>query len=365
MSVLFRAEQRSSAGWFGLGDPRPTAVSEGRAVCLTPVFASLRFLVDYASTTPVDFYRKDGAKRVPVANPALIDNIEAEIGLGVWLGQAIYGIASRGNSVGRISSLSSQMLPQMVRWSGDWSGGDTGGWWLDGTPLPDSLVAHVPWIVPPGKRLGLSPIEHYASVVNAGLSAQEYSDVKRGGGLPPSILRNKGKSITPEFAAKSQELAARSFASGKPFVTGADWELSAMNIPPNQAQFIQTLNLSANQIASIYGIDPREIGGTPAQGSVAYTNDESRALNRAQDVTPYIARLENAVSSWLPAGIFMKFNLDARIRADIKTRVEVIGAQIKDGRLSVDEARALEDREPVPGGSFHNVPVPQTVPVTR
>jgi len=156
-----------------------------------------------------------------------------------------------------------------------------------------------------------------------------------------------------------------SFASGKPFVTGSDWDLSAMSIPPNHAQFIETLNLSANQIAAIYGIDPREIGGTPAQGSVAYTNDESRALNRAQDASPYVVRVENAVNKMLPAGVRMKLNVDARIRADIKTRTEIVGAQIADGRLSVNEARALEDLAPVTGGDFHNVPTANAAPTQR
>jgi hypothetical protein len=41
---------------------------------------------------------------------------------------------------------------------------------------------------------------------------------------------------------------------------------------------------------------------------------------------------------------------------DLKTRTDVVGAQILDGRLSVNEARALEDNSPVPGGDFHNIP---------
>jgi hypothetical protein len=67
----------------------------------------------------------------------------------------------------------------------------------------------------------------------------------------------------------------------------------------------------------------------------------------------------------LPGEVHMKFNLDARVRADIKTRTEVVGAQIADGRLSVNEARELEDRPPIDGGDFHNVPSPIAEPVQR
>lgn len=365
MSVFFRnqTEQRSGSEWFAIGESSPTSVSEARATTLTPVFAALRFLVDYVSTLPVDFYRLEGKKRVEVETPELAQNVDDEIGLGTWLGQAIYSIAAQGNAVGRKTPGSDG--PIMVRWASNWSKTTNDEWFVDGNALPNSLVAHVPWIVPPGSRLGLSPIEHYASVVRAGLSAQDYADVKRGGGIPPVVLRNTSKTVSPETASVAQDRASKSFASGKPFVTGADWELKAMSIPPNHAQFIETLNLSANQIASIYGIDPREIGGTPAQGSVAYTNDESRALNRAQDASPYVVRLETAVNRMLPVGVYMKLNVDARIRADIKTRTEIVGAQIQDGRLSVNEARELEDREPVAGGDFHNVPTPLGEPAQR
>ena len=365
MSFFFKApvEQRS-AEWFAVGDSSPTTVTEARARCLTPVFATLRHLVDYVATLPVDFYRVEGDKRVQVGPPELIRNVDDEFGLPVWLGQAVYSMAAHGNAVGKIESLSGWALPTLIRWSGNWSGGDDAPWWLDGAPTPDRLVAHVPWIVPPGKRLGLSPIAHYAAVVNAGLSAQEYADVRRGGGLPPTVLKNTAKTITSEQAGAAQSKAVTSFATGKPFVTGNDWDLSIMTIPPNHTQFIETLNLSANQIASIYGIDPREIGGS-AEKSLLYENDESRALNRAQNARPYVSRLEFAINRWLPANTVVKLNMNAGIRADIKTRTEVVGAQIADGRLSVNEARTLEDLGPVPGGDFHNVPTPLTAEPTQ
>lgn len=365
MSFFFgRGERRSGdASWFGYGES--TTVTEDRAVTLGPVFAAIRHLVDYISTLPADFYRVDGAKRVPVSEPVLIRNVRSEFGLETWLGQAVYSIVTRGNAVGRVDSLSGWRLPEMVRWSGDWSRTGDGLWFVDGRSRPGSLVAHVPWIVPPGKALGLSPIEHYAEIIRAGLSAQEYADIKRGGGLPPAVLKNTKRELAVDVAQSAQARAVAAFTSGKPFVTGADWDLTVTTIPPNHAQFIETLNLSANQIAAIYGIDPREIGGSAPSGSITYSNEESRTLNRSENVRPYVTRLENAVSAMLPEKIRFRLNMDANVRADIKTRTEVVGAQVADGRLSVNEARALEDREPVTGGDFHNVPSPVSAEPTQ
>jgi phage portal protein BeeE len=334
--------------------------STSSAAHLVPVFASIRVIVDYISTLPIDFYRKnpDGSRQ-PVGPPELIRNADEETGLSTWFGQIAHSIVTRGNSVGEVLA-AGQSGPTRIRWASDWSSNDAPEqpWWLNGRALPDKKVAHIPWIVPAGKRLGLSPIEHYAAMVTAGLAAQDYANVARGGGLPPSVMQNTLLSEMPaELISAASAAAAAAFATNKPFVHGKDWKFEAITIPPNHAQFIETLKLTATQIAAIYGLDPREVGGSAAD-SLTYSNDESRALNRAHNLRPYLVRIEDAVSRWIADSTFMRFNVDATIRADISTRTTVIGAQIADGRLSVNEARALEDRPPVPGGEIYNIKTP-------
>lgn len=360
------------AHWFG-SDSEPfggRSVSVDAATHLGPVFASLRHIYDFMSSLPVDAYRTgaDGS-RTPAPLPAVLrrQNDAGHLGLETWCGQAGFGLAAHGNAVGWIESTDGYGYPAEITWidRGSWALDEgTRVWRLYGSPVPSSRVFHVPWIVPPGKMLGLSPIEHYASIVRAGLSAQEYADVKRGGGLPPAVLKNTARTLDPEQAAATRERAVQAFATGKPFVTGNDWDLSLTTIPPSHAQFIETLRLSASQIAAIYGIDPREIGGE-SNGSLTYSTDESRSLNRANDMRPYLVRFERAVNRILPDRQFIKLNADATIRTDIKTRTEVVGAQLADGRLSLNEARAIEDRASVPGGDFHNVPAPKSEPTKR
>jgi HK97 family phage portal protein len=137
-----------------------------------------------------------------------------------------------------------------------------------------------------------------------------------------------------------------------------------MTIPPNQAQFVETLKMSANQVAAAFGIDPTEVGGQAAN-SLTYSTEELRQINRAANMRPYLTRLERGLSRLLPVKQYIKLNVDANMRVDTKTRTDVIGAQIADGRMSVNEARELEDRPPVAGGDFHNVPAPTADPTTR
>jgi hypothetical protein len=364
---LFRGEQRAMSSWSELGVSPSSAVTQTGALCLTPYFAAVRHMVHYVSTLPVDFYRRDNEEtRTPVGPPELIRNVDTEYGIGTWLGQVMFGFATRGNAVGEATMFSGFNLPTMVRWSGEWSGGDNGTpFFVDGKSLPNAKVVHVSWgVVPPGKRIALDPVSAAAATIKAGLSAQDYADVKRGGGIPPAILKNTKKVLDREAAQKIQAAAVTSFANGKPFVSGNDWDLVFPTVPPNHAQFLDTLKTAANATASIFGIDPREIGGQVAD-SLTYVNDESRALKRAQDMRPYLVMIENAVSRLLPERQYMKFNIDATIRSDIKSRTDVAIKEIEHGISSVNEYRALTDRKPVPGGDFYNVPAPKADPTTR
>jgi HK97 family phage portal protein len=371
MSLFFRkTEQRSGDQWFNtFPDQDYRTISTEKATHLSPVFSALRHIVDYVSTLPLDAYRMDGDVRTEISLPLLFrsQNDIGRAGVGQWFGQAAYGLATAGNAVGWISETDGFGFPSVVNWirRDMWSFDEANRqWYVGGQPVGSSQLVHIPWIVPTGCTLGLSPIEHYAALVRAGLSAQDYADVRRGGGLPPSVLKNTQQTIQPDAATAIRDRASAAFKSGMPFVTGSDWDLSVTVIPPSHTQFIETLKLTATEIAAIYGIDPREIGGEAA-GTLTYSTDESRPLNRANDMRPYIVRLEDAFNRLLPERQFVKLNVDSTIRSDIKTRTDVIGAQLADGRLSLNEARALEDRPPVANGDFHNGPAPTAAPITR
>jgi HK97 family phage portal protein len=355
--------------WWGTDSASPRQhVTEETSMRLASVFASYRHIVDYVGTLPVDAYRLDGKKRIDAPLPQLLTRQDEPGGPGLvaWLGQAAYGLAT-GNAVGWIQGIDGFGFPSDIHWIhwNDWAYDEFGKQWrVFGNPVPSSQIVHIPWVVPPGRKLGLSPIEEMAAVIISGLSAQEYADLKRGGGIPPALLKNNEKKLDPQVAEAAQSRASAAFAKGKPFVVGSDWDLSLLTIPPNQVQFVETLKMTANQVAAAFGIDPTEVGGQAAN-SLTYSTEELRQINRAANMYPYLTRIEKGLSRYLPSKQFIKLNVDARMRVDIKTRTEVIGAQLADGRLSLNQALALEDREPVPGGDFHNVPAPTQAPTNR
>ena len=335
------------------------SLAVSRATRLGPVYASIRHIVDFASTLPVDTHRQGpGGERVPAKLPKLLKRLEnhLDIGLSAWIGQLTYGLVVDGNAVGWRPEPDTVVWMNRAEWSYDELSKQ---WYIKGRNTPLSEIVHIPWLVPPGFRLGLSPIEQYAAITAAGLSAQEYADMKRGGGLPPTTLKNTTQVIDPKSAEVIEARLSSRFAQGRPFVFGRDWEFGVTSIPPNHAQFIETMKMTANQIAAIYGLDPTEVGGE-AGNSQEYTTAEMRQIDRAARMRPYLTRIERGVSRLLNDDTFISFNIDATLRSDAKTRAEVIGLQVADGRLSVNEARVIEDRPRVPGGDFHNIPTPAT-----
>lgn len=372
MSLFFKGERRgqvtatSDDGWTGAGSTNPS----GRATHLIPVFASLRHITDFASTLPVDTYWKNAdGTRTPAPTPPLLRVLEGrfEQGIGTWFGQAAFGLAADGNAVGWVSGADGFGRPARVHWleRADWAFDEWNKqWYVFGQPVPASRIFHIPWMVPPGKTLGLSPIEHAAATIGAGLSAQEYADVRRGGGIPPTTLKNEAQTVDAEVASRIERRLEQKFAAGRPFVHGKDWTFSTVTIPPNHAQFIETMKLSANQVAAIYGIDPTAVGGEAAN-SQEYSNPEMRQIDRAASMRPYLVRLENAVSRIIGERTFVRFNIDATIRVDMKARTEVQKLEVEMGKKSVNEIRANDDLSPVQGGDFHNVPTKSVAPTER
>lgn len=357
MSLFFRKPETravTSVPW-NVGGSLSSTISQEQALSLVPVFAAVRHITDLGSTLPLKAYREYGEDRQPMKTlPKLFADLKVSGQLIPWLGQGIASMVTRGSAVGLIAATDGFGFPTNVVWVSldrvfvDDSMG-SGQWYIDGRKVSRLDVIHVPWVTIPGRTLGLSPIQYFALTINAGLDTQQYgADWFKNGGVPPGTFKNTAKTVSPEASETISERLVSAIKRRRPLVHGSDWEFKAIAIPPNEAQFIETQKLTANQIAAIYGLDPTEVGGEAAN-SLTYTNEEHRQTNRLANIRPYLTRFESVFASLLPDRQYVKFNGDAIVRADIKTRHEVYKIQRELG-WPTNEQRALEDLPPIPGG---------------
>lgn len=130
--------------------------------------------------------------------------------------------------------------------------------------------------------------------------------------------------------------------------------------PPESAQFIQTRKFQAEMICSAFGVSPALIG---LDTSVTYNNVEQQSIFAQYTVAPLLRRIQQQIAVKLLSDrergtVEARFNIASLLRADAKTRGEYFTALIRDGVVSINEAReALENLNPVEGGDTHFIPL--------
>ncbi|MFD4662463.1 phage portal protein [Streptomyces halstedii] len=347
----------TSLPWGG-GGSGMGSVSPERAVALIPLFACVRILADSIASLPVQTYRRNGGSReILTFVPSLLFAPAARDNLFEWLHKAVVSLALRGNAYGLITARDDFGFPTSIEWL------NPDDVWVDelrptlpvfywqGQIVPAEKIVHIPWVALPGRVVGLSPVQVFARTIGVGLSATEYGlSWFDNGGTPPATMKNSGKTINPDEAEEISDRLAARVRARKPLVYGSDWDFTALQVNPEESQFIETMRLNASQIAAIYGVPPEMVGGDSG-GSMTYANVEQNAINFVGfTLRPWLARLEAKLSALMPGREFVKFNVDALIRVDLMTRYQAHHQALEDGWRNRDEIRALEDLPPLPDG---------------
>lgn len=355
-----KEEQRSvtSLPWSA-GGPRPTHITADAAASLVPVFASTRILADNIASLPVEAYAKKQGDLTPKAfMPPLFFNPSVRDNKFQWVHKCVVSLALRGNAYGMVTQRDTLGFPTQVEWLHpddvwvDESSPVNPIYYWQGKKQDSADIVHIPWIVMPGRVVGMSPIQSFAATIGVGVAATNYG--KRwfdNGGVPPSVMKNTEKTINSEEAKEIRNRVGQSIQSGKPLVVGNDWDFTAIQVNPDEAQFIATMKMNATQIAAVYGVPPTMVGGEPG-GSMTYANVEQEANNLITlTLRPWLVRLETAFSALLANSEEVRFNVDAMIRTSIQDRYENYNLALTGGWLNVDEVRARENLPPLPNGA--------------
>jgi HK97 family phage portal protein len=359
------SEQRTITGLpWNVGDDltRSQPVTFDRAASFGAVFGAWRYLGDQIATLPVHAYRDLGDRRQKMPSlPQLFQHPAAQGTREEWLFRAVISMAARGNAVGLVMARDGFGFPTGVEWTDpdQWRVDDQppGGslarpvWYWQGRRIPTEDVIHIPWMPVPGRIWGLSPLGAYAAVVQAALGAQEYAaGWFAGGGAPPGTYKNETQTLDKDTADAVKARLVQAIRTRQPIVYGRDWTYTPISISPNEAQFIESQQIGATQIAAIYGVPPEKIGGQ-AGGSLTYNTVELNQIAAQTDaVRPWVTKLEAKFAGLLPERQYVRFAMDAPVRTDIKTRYEVYELARRIGLKSIDELRELEDLEPLPNG---------------
>jgi len=357
--------QRGSAGG---GKVFP--VSASNAFAHDAVWAAVRSISNPIMVAPVSCHRGDelSAKATPstqIATPTIISDPAGswDIDREAVLTFAVDSLLLWGNLFGEITALDANgfpaqirpINPQMIEWRQTRSGRVT--WYVQGNELgkwPNGPLWHRA-LYPSGGPVGIPAIYWGAKQIGLGLAAQDAASDWFANGSQPSGVLSSSQSFQNDndvAAAKiAKEKLRDAIRNREPVAIGGDWKYVPIQIPPDQAQFLETISANTATVARLFGVRPERIGGSAQGGaSLTYANlEQSELTHITQAVNPVAMVLRRAFSTLLRRGQYMTFRLEDASVLGAMTEMQVISLGLRSGVLTHGESRAMLGRDPIEG----------------
>ena len=136
------------------------------------------------------------------------------------------------------------------------------------------------------------------------------------------------------------------------------WQV--VGLPPKDAEYLQTGKWTGIDIAGWYRVPPELIGYVDTGTSWGTGVEQRQIAFGMYTIEPWMVNLEQDFQLQLFGNSkmhFCEFLMDNTLRADVKSRAELIRTEFNAAGISPNEIRALGNRNPMPGGDEVFVPL--------
>ncbi|QBY56142.1 phage portal protein [Cupriavidus oxalaticus] len=352
---------------FGGGKSRSGQyVSPDSALRVTAVYAATRIIAESMASLPISVYQKSGGKRSPVHQHNLVgllhdaanpNNTAFEF---VEMGQAHLSLRGNaysfieGNGKGEIEGLYPQH-PDKVSVRYDESS-RLFVYDIDGERnIPARQVLHIRGFSLDG-LVGLSPIALARETIGLALAAEELgNEAFAEGFVPPVVLEvteKAGKDQRDTYRKQWTELT-RDRRAGPPVISGGT-KLHTLRVSMSDLQFLESRRFSIAEIARLFRVPPHMLADLE---KATFSNIEHLSLEFVKfTLAPWIKRWEQRMNLTLfsslerDKGLYVKFNVDALLRGDIKSRYEAYKIGLENRILNANNCREMEDMDGYEGG---------------
>jgi len=220
---------------------------------------------------------------------------------------------------------------------------------IKGKTYSSEQVWHEKQYTLPGLAVGLSPIAAAAWSLGMWASAADFAADWFGnyGMIPSGTLRNTKKTLAAGEADTIKQRYKASRQSADIFVTGNDWEFVTSSARVADAQFLEAQGASDQDVARFFGVPGDMIDVATKGSSITYANITQRNLQfLITKMGPATARREDALTSLMPDGRFVKLNTSSVLRMDPEATSRVLISEVAGKITAPSEARALMNRAP-------------------
>jgi HK97 family phage portal protein len=330
-------------------------VSNDSAMRHSAVWACLRLRANLVSTLPVDVYRRVAGIQVEMTKPpVLISPGGKRVGILEWLYSSQVDLDRAGNTFGLITERNAAGLPARIDLQpiASCSVRERDGvltYRISGVDYPEEHVWHEKQYTISGLPVGLSPVAYAAWSIGQYQSAQQFAvDWYGSGGIPKAMLRNVEETVDAKAALEMKTRFKASVEARDVFTTGKDWEYTPIQAESVGADWLEAQKYGIGDVARFFDCPGDLIDAAVQSGNITYANVTQRNLQfLIMHLGPAIVRREVALSTLLPQPRFVKLNTAALLRMDPQTRALVMKTQIDSRTLTPDEARELDDRQPL------------------
>lgn len=237
--------------------------------------------------------------------------------------------------------------------------------------MPDEILHFKSGVTLDG-IVGVPPLEYLrATVENAAAAGRFINNFYKQGLQVKGIVQYVGD-LNPEaqkkFREKFEEMSSGLKNSHRIALMPIGYEFKPISLTMSDAQFLENTELTIRQIATAFGIKMHQLNDL---SRATHTNvAEQQRQFYVDTLLPILTMYEQEMTyklfldSELDDGYYVKFNVDSMLRSDIKTRYEAYGIGIEKGFITPNEARALEEKPPLPGGDqlvFNGNVIPLTM----
>ena len=173
-------------------------------------------------------------------------------------------------------------------------------------------------------------------------------DSFNGGAVPNVVIESSDPDLSQEKAEqlKFQWMQHYGGINHAPPVLNETTKIKEISHNARDSQLIEARTFSLTEIANILGLPGYYLGAPNSSRTYSNVSEENLQLVR-WSLMPWISRIEQKLTDYLPRGQYAKFNLDALLRPDTKSRYDAHKVALDAGFLTVDEVREIEDLDPM------------------
>jgi HK97 family phage portal protein len=354
----------SGFGWLGFGTGQAgTMANQHTAFTLSAFYNGVDQLSNDIAKLPKGIYKKEGKNRLEFSqHPVnyLISDYPNDMmtSFDFWK-VIVISVIIRGNgyaeiitnsTTGKIESIIHRCSTKVQVYEFD----NTLYYTYEGRTIPSANMLHFKAFSFDGK-VGVSVITFAAKQLGISIDAQNFQqEVYSDRGLGYGVIESD-KDVNPTNKKLIEEGFATKMASQNKFkvpLLDSGMQYKSITVTPAEAQFLETNKAGVLEVCRWLNIAPHKL---KVLDNANFSNMQQQGIEHVQDsLLPWIIRCEQELKHKLfsdteKQSVYVKFNEKVLLRGDLDARKNFYTSLVYAGVMTRNEARALEDMNPIEG----------------